>query len=210
MTTTTLIAFHGDPKIKGKYLRRVQRHRKADELIRGTGFNNGKGCAVGCTLNKYDHAAYETELGIPKVLARLEDVMFERMELDEAMKWPTRFLSAVPVGADLSMVWPRFAVWLMRETATKTKRESSKKACESVAAAYERHIAGSPPSVGEWRKIHAAAYAAAEAAAYADAAADAAYSAAYSADAAYSARAKALAKMADLVRKEIPIPFIGE
>jgi len=61
----TLIAYHGNPKIKEKYLKRVKAHAKADRLIQGIGWENGKGCAVGCTLEAYDHAAYETELGIP-------------------------------------------------------------------------------------------------------------------------------------------------
>lgn len=32
MSEVALIAYHGDPKIKAKYLRRVRAHRKADEL----------------------------------------------------------------------------------------------------------------------------------------------------------------------------------
>lgn len=29
---------------------------EADNIIRGTGWEDGKGCAIGCTLEKYDHA----------------------------------------------------------------------------------------------------------------------------------------------------------
>jgi hypothetical protein len=46
----SLIAFHNDQKIKDKYLARVEAHRKADEIIKGKYWENGKGCAVGCTL----------------------------------------------------------------------------------------------------------------------------------------------------------------
>ena len=72
-----LIAFHGDPSIKAKYLARIAAHRAADQLVRGATGQNGKGCAVWCTLDKYEHAAYETELGIPRSLARIEDGLFE-------------------------------------------------------------------------------------------------------------------------------------
>lgn len=52
----TLVAFHNDPKIKTKYLKRVRAHQKADNLIRGEGWNNGKGCAVGCDMEIADVA----------------------------------------------------------------------------------------------------------------------------------------------------------
>jgi hypothetical protein len=48
-------AFHNDQAIKDKYIARVEAHIKADNLIRGTGWYGGKGCAVGCTLEAYDH-----------------------------------------------------------------------------------------------------------------------------------------------------------
>jgi hypothetical protein len=77
MATTTevkpLISYHGDPAIKEKYVTRMQLHMDADELVQGVGFEkNGvtRGCAIGCTLDKYEHSAYETELGIPRILAR--------------------------------------------------------------------------------------------------------------------------------------------
>lgn len=73
----TLAAYGGDPAVKDKYLTRVRQHREADELVRGLEWDGRKGCAVSCALHKYEHAAYETELGIPAVLAHLEDAIFE-------------------------------------------------------------------------------------------------------------------------------------
>ena len=90
--------FHGDKKIKAKYLKRLKAHAKADEIIQGTGWKNGKGCAVGCTLENYKHKQYEAELGIPEWLAHLEDKIFEGLQKEDAMKFPVQFLSAVPVG----------------------------------------------------------------------------------------------------------------
>jgi len=90
--------FHGDKKIKAKYLKRIKAHAKADEIIQGTGWRNGKGCAVGCTLENYKHKQYEVELGIPEWLAYLEDKIFEGLQKEDAMKFPVQFLSAVPVG----------------------------------------------------------------------------------------------------------------
>ena len=112
---TTLKAFHNDPAIKAKYLARLTAHVKADELIHGKGWENGKGCAVGCTLDKYDHAAYETELGLPEWLARLEDVIFEGLPQKDAPQFAVDFLSAPQVGANLERVQFKFCAFLMRE-----------------------------------------------------------------------------------------------
>ena len=45
-----MLSFHGDESIKEKYLSRVKHHREMDNIIQGTGWQNGKGCSVGCTL----------------------------------------------------------------------------------------------------------------------------------------------------------------
>src|ERR1700677_1347171 len=103
-----LIAFHGSQEIKDKYLMRVKTHQLADEIIQGTGFDkeSNKGCAVGCTLDNYSHAAYEKELGIPTILALAEDDIFEKLSVEESKTFPFEFLSAINVGADLELVYP--------------------------------------------------------------------------------------------------------
>jgi hypothetical protein len=40
-----LLAFHSDPEIKKKYVARVMEHQKLDEIIQGTYWAAGKGCA---------------------------------------------------------------------------------------------------------------------------------------------------------------------
>jgi hypothetical protein len=108
-------AFHSDPAIKERYLDRVKAHRAADELIRGEGWDGHRGCAIGCTLEAYDHSRYPIELGIPEQLAYLEDWLFERLARADAMAWPERVLSSIHVGADLSRVWPEFAIWMLTD-----------------------------------------------------------------------------------------------
>ena len=108
-------AYHDDQAVKAKYIGRVRTHREADNLIQGTGWENGKGCAVGCTLESYDHAAYEAELGVPRMLAHLEDAIFEGLAEAEAQAWPERFLKAIPVGADLSLVGWQYLDWLLSD-----------------------------------------------------------------------------------------------
>jgi hypothetical protein len=203
-TKTKLLAFHGKQEIKDKYVARVKAHAKADEIIKGAYWEEGKGCAVGCTIHSGSHEAYEEELGIPMILARLEDRIFEGMSNDKAMKFPLKFLSAIKVGADLSQVWNKFAIWLLKDVRKYVKGD--KKAFDAVVDGYKRMIKGESISLDEWETIRDGAWsertalgyiatgaASADAAYAADAgyiAADAA-AAAYAADAAYAYAADA-------------------
>ena len=92
--------FHGKQSVKDKYISRVKAHAKADRIIQGKGWENGKGCAVGCTLEDYKHSQYPIELGVPEWLAHLEDVIFEGLDKKEALYFPLEFLEAIPVGVN--------------------------------------------------------------------------------------------------------------
>ena len=115
MNSKTMKAFHGDVAIKAKYIGRVLAHAEADQIIHGKYWENGKGCAVGCTIHGRDHMAYEREGIAPVMLARLEDRLFEGMTNGRAKQFPLQFLSAIKVGADLSLVGWKFLHWLLTE-----------------------------------------------------------------------------------------------
>jgi hypothetical protein len=209
----TLIAYHGDPAIKSKYLNRVLAHQAADEIAHGFYWENGKGCAVGCTLHSNRHAAYETELGVPRMLARLEDRLFEGMANGKSKEFPAKFLAAIQPGADLSRVGWIFLHWLLTEELVgrdDPRVAQQVKACADVLipltqgepvdrqAAHEAR--GEAFRVRDAARAADAAYAAYAAAA--DAAADATTAAYYAdydaadataADAAYAAAAAAAA-----------------
>ena len=175
-----MIAYHGQQAIKNEYLARVRAHREADQLVQHYGYwKDGKGCAVGCTLHSAYHAAYETELGIPRILARLEDSIFEGLSVEKAREWPERFLSAIAPGADLSVVSSHFFVWMLGDPVDgairHAKTDRKRAVIQRVVSLYQRTANGEIVEENEWR------YAADAAAYYADAAAEAA--AAYAADA---------------------------
>ena len=98
-----MLTFHNDIEIKNKYLKRLQNHYKADDFVKGIYWENGKGCGVGCTIHSGDHSAYERELGIPRWWAKIQDNMFERLDLVDAKEWPILSLSSVPVGIELKL-----------------------------------------------------------------------------------------------------------
>lgn len=176
-----MIAYLGNPQIKTDILAQLEAHRAADQLVKGQYWSGGKGCAIACTLHSSNHEEYETRFGIPQTLAHLEDRIFEGLPPAAAMEWPIRFMTAVNVGADLSMVWPLFAVWMLREEVLPHagNRKDVADAITGVISLYERWTTGAPPTAAEFGDAtYAAAYAAGRAAGRAADAADAAVRAA--------------------------------
>jgi hypothetical protein len=100
----TMLTYHGDHDLKAAVLAELAAHRVADEIIQGTYWRDGKGCAVGCLTHDPHggHHLYESRWGIPEWLARLEDAVFEGLPLDAAKGWPERFMGAVPVGVEIT------------------------------------------------------------------------------------------------------------
>jgi len=194
-----LLSFHNNAEIKQEYLNRVKAHQAADEIIKGVYWENGKGCAVGCTIHGDNHAAYETELGIPRIIARLEDKIFEGLDNGEAKNFPLEFLEVIPVGVNLNNVWKKFFVWLLINKSDgvlrHVKTDSGREIIIRVAQLMERSQWEVVP-VKEWQELRSAADAAADAAAAAADAADAADAAA-AADADAAAYAAADAADAD-------------
>ena len=99
-----MIAYHGSQTEKDAILKQLQLHYDADEIVHGTYWENGKGCAVGCTIHGSDHAQYEPRFGIPQALAHLEDIIFEGMSNGKSKEWPLRFMRAIKPGAHLEHV----------------------------------------------------------------------------------------------------------
>ena len=181
-TATKLTAFHGKQELKDERLARVAEHRRLDNLQRMATGEGGKGCAVWCTMNKYDHAAYETELGIPEWIARMEDHLFENLAMDEAMAWPEKFLQAIPVGkSDWDEVYHNYCEWLLADPTDGVIKfvgefKDVKESIERVAMLHRERSTDD----SAWSAARSAAWSAARSAAW-SAAASAAESAADSA-----------------------------
>lgn len=172
-TTAPLASYHGDPAVKAKFLSRVQIHKEADRLIQGYGYwVDGKGCAVGCTLevNTDAHAQYPVQLGLPEWLAHLEDHLFENLPVEDAREWPQQFLEAIPTGVSedaLAKVRDRFQIfWLERQ---KTQIDPAKysqvaKAIDGVIALLQSAVGGTEPESAAWSADESAAWSAARSA----------------------------------------------
>lgn len=118
-------------ELKSALVAEIRKHREQDQVIQGNyGYREeGKfrGCAVGCAVDSLfvigghdtpyylctDHGIYERELGIPRILAELQDIIHEGLSDESFPTWPERFMEAVPTETELSLVFPKFAWWLI-------------------------------------------------------------------------------------------------
>ena len=171
-----MLSYHNDAAVKEKFILRFAAHRAADEVVQGTGFDNGRGCFVGCTLDKYEHSCFENELGWPEWLARLADKIFEGIPISEAPQFGTDLLASVPVGVDLEPV--RFSIAIARHNRQILRLEGNSEpyaqecrtALASVIAYCEGMLSGSQSArsaarSAAWSAAAAAAWSAAAAAA---------------------------------------------
>ena len=146
-------AFHNDPSIKEEYITRLNEHYQADEIIQGKYWENGKGCAVGCTIHSYIHNKYESELGIPEDIAHLQDIIFEGLPNKLAKQFPLEFLSSINVGADLKNVKNLFMIWVLTDSKYGViKYADNKKIVQDISDAFSRDMV-TPVSVEEWKEL---------------------------------------------------------
>ncbi len=189
-----MIAFHGMKAVQELYVGRAKMHRAADEIMKGvyvgTQADGRPGyCNVGCLIHSNDHSAFERDMGVPLAIAYLSDRIFEGLPDPDFKDFPTQFINAIPLGADLSRVIARFSIWLLSDPEQGVMRfadERGKAAIEGVVALYERVVAGDLPTGEAWESVAKAASTAADAA-EARAADDTAYAASVAVDSAAAA-----------------------
>jgi hypothetical protein len=207
-----MLSYHNDANLKGLVVAEMRKHQESDQFIKGAYERlNGKfkGCAVGCTIDSLniilcksyktdDHKVFEEAIGVPEWLARLQDLLFERLPIGGNSQFAVDFLEAIPVGINLDRVKWKFCSFILKEgidrmlsqpNLSDELREQVVNSMRGVLSLHESAI-----NTGEWN-IEAAESArlAAEAAAWSvarsawSAARSAAWSAAWSAWSAESA-----------------------
>ncbi len=154
------IAFHNDPAIREKYVSRAVKHREADAIVQGYGYwRGGKGCAIGCLAESDDdaHQVLEKDAGLPEHVSQVADAIFEALNPDDKVLWQSwveRYISAPKVGADLSLVWARFAHWMLADEtdgllAIKDLPDDVREAIRLVGELYRNDVAGTPATATE-------------------------------------------------------------
>lgn len=133
---------------KRKYRDRLRRAIEARKLTTGTGWDDdtGSGCLVGSLCRAYSHAKLSEEIGAPPQVIHLFDAIFEglsRTSLDDGAQFGIDAVAAIKEGADLSLVWPRTALWMLTneqlvEAASADERCAN--AVADVAALYREWV----------------------------------------------------------------------
>jgi len=131
---------------KEDFIKELKWHQAQDNFIKGTYFEDGRGCAVGCSLESIartkglklsfcSHKEYEAHLGIPEWLARVEDRFFEGVSVGRSKQWPLEFAEAINTGANLEKAKIPFLIFVVEstlETFDHKKYPQSKKAIDGV------------------------------------------------------------------------------
>lgn len=170
-------AFQGDDALRHDTVERVRKHVAADE-IRAIGSmppvadtDQGRYSLIGAASHSDDLERYETTFGIPSHVALLEEFVhvFVAEEVQTASgeryrslrgatgDYPVRWLEAIPVGADLHSVTPRFLHWLLLDLIDAplpfgvVVADGIKPAIRQLAALHARDAAGDRPGYAEWK-----------------------------------------------------------
>jgi hypothetical protein len=121
MAMNDLVAYHGDPALKAEFVSRMKAHIAADQLRQGATGGNGRGCAVWCTYDEYDHAIGQERLGFPEWYERLRDAIFEGLPKNDAPAFALASLEDVPVGADIDLARVPFLIAIQKRNLERMK-----------------------------------------------------------------------------------------
>ena len=112
ITIPSCMAFHGVSGLRQKYIDAVN-----------IAYTNGTLETLGGDLfaasDECDsHVDYEItaeeQFGFPVQVLCCVDVLCMNLEIHDKQVFLIRFLNAVPIGADLNLVWPQLALWMLQ------------------------------------------------------------------------------------------------
>lgn len=115
-------AFGGQIGRKTEALALAQAHQDFDAVVQGQYWEDGSawtfgksgGCSVGCLTHATNaHGDFVPLYGIPVSVAKLSDDIFESLIREESKSFPVRFISAIPVGADLTGVYTKLRLYIL-------------------------------------------------------------------------------------------------
>ena len=152
------------------HIERMEIHIEADELVRGLGFEDGKGCFIGCTFDRYDHEHAALSTGVPEWLWYLADGLHESMSRsvdrgDMALK----LLHGFEKCEDFDALERAIHIYIQRQniervTALEIDAALKSEVLAAIDAVISCHEAALPVDAPEWAAAEAAAEAARSAA----------------------------------------------
>lgn len=95
--------------------RRVEQHVAADSVIQGSYWNGSRGCFIGCINHSSDPAGAEKQYGLPVMVQRIAESIFERLPSKDAVKFFAALPNAIGCdGKDLSRIGWEFLAQALR------------------------------------------------------------------------------------------------
>jgi len=86
-------------------------------------------------LHTENHEQQQTLLNIDSRLMYLQDAIFENLPYNEVQPFTLQFWNAIRVGSDLTLIWPTFAIWLLKQAS-----EHEQTVFNGLINLYERQI----------------------------------------------------------------------
>ena len=93
----------------------VEKHIAADAVIQGDYWDGHRGCFIGCLNHSSDPYGAEKEYGLPIMVQRIAEAIFERLPAEDAPKFFAALPDAIGCdGKDLSCVSWQFLAQALR------------------------------------------------------------------------------------------------
>ena len=208
MTEQPIIAFHGDPLQKAKFVDIITLAKKEKRLVAGDYWceSNHLGCLVGQIGHDATHTKFAEDMQTPLWFPYLLDSVFENLPEGKRQQFAVNVIKSIPVGfADWQSYYHRFCVFLLEKICKNTdhpdvrqviadiimlhkneeqdeqKWSATESAAWSATESAARSAARSATESAAWSATESAAWSATESAAWS------ARSAAWSARSAWSA-----------------------
>lgn len=168
----TWSAFHGDAVLRQTVVERLRLHIQAGHIVGHSACDaeQGRYNLTSATVHSEDLAEYERKLGIPAVLALIQEsisnLFLQRASHDAqetrfafapyASNYPVEWLQSLPLGADLQNVPARFLSWMlldltdMQHPLTTAASAEAKAVARTMAGLYARVASGAVVTAAEW------------------------------------------------------------
>jgi hypothetical protein len=159
-------------ELKSRIVTCALKHEEKDGLMFRQGAYEARNgniahCSIGCVrfelgLNATvgNHGELVEPTGVPEVILRLSDNVFEGLEESESIVWTRRLWAAIPENTNLVPRSNEIIARLMDMLAKDAIRDDTRAAAQAIAVLYRRRRDGDEPSDDEWKAAEHQAYAA--------------------------------------------------
>jgi len=149
-------AFHNKESLKQEIISRMKEHIELGQLVQGEGYDkfSGKGCAVGCSINCYDHQSFADTLGVDIWIAQIYDSIHEDINVKHIAKFNIDFLNSIPIGMTIQQSdMVRLKLFYFILTRTIPPKFQKYKKIVAIINLFKQSIEGVIITKEQWEKV---------------------------------------------------------